>query len=493
MRKFTLLILLLFGQKTVFCQTAKFVDISPDRRALIKAKTMLDHRSKYYSPEQAFVVFRQLADKGNAEGMNGLANLYNNGQGTAVDESEALKWYVKAADAGYANAWFNVGNTYKMGIGVPVDFKKAYEAFGKGIALNNGPCFYGQGYLLYKGLGVTQNYPAASGLFRKGAQVNNVSSCYMLGLCFRNGYGVERNADSARVYLTKAAEHKDSRALAELKQITPENTDMVMAAVPQPPAIVARPIDPKSGFKKLNQKLPKELDLSGEYTGFVIKFDWSGQHILTQDVLRLKLEQKHKEITGIWEEEGQESVMLNAELTDTAVLFKHTEQQLRDHYHEKNKLLVNFKNSYLNLVQSSDTIYLSGNITMYAPKAKEPEKPRLIMLVRTNVAAFSNEALPTTAANQAEEERLDAETLHFLAYPNPFTTTTSFRYTLRRAATVNILITDVQTGRTVYRNQLGLQKTGDYTIPLTLNERPDNYVVTLQYNKKIKSLIVIKN
>ena len=93
----------------------------------------------------------------------------------------------------------------------------------------------------------------------------------------------------------------------------------------------------------------------------------------------------------------------------------------------------------------------------------------------------------------AEEERLDELVLHFTAYPNPFATHTSLKYTLRRPARVSVLITDVLSGKTVYRSQLGMQQAGQYTVPLSLYERPGNYVVTLQYNSKLKSLIVIKN
>jgi TPR repeat protein len=217
---------------------------------------------------------------GNAEAMNGLANLYNNGLGTAVDETEALKWYKKSADAGYVNAWFNIGNSYKMGIGVPIDFKKAYEAFSKGAALNNGLCFYGQGYMLYKGLGITQDYAMAADLFKKGASVHDVGSMFMLGLCYRNGYGTVKNTDSARFYLTRAAARKDIRAVEELQNLNPENNDMAIEAIPQAPKTVSTPIKLQDGFKKIKQNLAKNSSLTGKYEGYLIKFDWSGQHII---------------------------------------------------------------------------------------------------------------------------------------------------------------------------------------------------------------------
>lgn len=465
--------------------------------ALMRAKVFLNPKTKHYNPDNAFAIYQQYARKGNAQAMNGLANLYNNGLGTSVNEKEALNWYQKAAEAGYANAWFNWGSMYKAGIGTPQDFEKAYEIFSKGAALNIGLCLYAQGYMLYKGFGVAQNYQQAAMLFKKGAAVRNVASYFMLGLCYRNGYGIAQNTDSARYYLSQAAARKDSRAIKELKSLTPENSPTALVEPPQPPAKLAAPIKLKAGFKKTNQNLAKNATIGGEYEGYIIKFDWSGKHIISQSRLRLNLEQKNRQLFGQWEEEGQDPVYLNAKITDTALVFSHTQQAQTDHYHRDKKLLLQFKKGYLSVVQSADTIYLSGHIEVYSPKAKEPEKPRLMMLVRTGVATAETPAQPLTnaelAAKMAEEDQLDELALQFKAYPNPFVTNTTFKYTLRRPATVNVLITDVLTGKTVYRNQQGLQQAGQYSLPLSLYTSPGNYVVTLQYNHKLKSIMVIKN
>jgi len=53
--------------------------------------------------------------------------MYDNGEGVAKDEAEAVKWYRKAADQGFANAQFNLGYMYANGRGVVKDEVEAYK------------------------------------------------------------------------------------------------------------------------------------------------------------------------------------------------------------------------------------------------------------------------------------------------------------------------------------------------------------------------------
>ena len=53
--------------------------------------------------------------------------MYDNGQGVAKDEVEAVKWFRKAADQGEADAQNNLGNMYANGQGVAKDEVEAYK------------------------------------------------------------------------------------------------------------------------------------------------------------------------------------------------------------------------------------------------------------------------------------------------------------------------------------------------------------------------------
>ncbi|MBC7827215.1 MAG: toll/interleukin-1 receptor domain-containing protein [Chitinophagaceae bacterium] len=57
----------------------------------------------------------QLAEKGNDSAMLRIASIHERGDGTAVDDSMAFKWYSKAAEAGNFTAMYTVGDFYLSG------------------------------------------------------------------------------------------------------------------------------------------------------------------------------------------------------------------------------------------------------------------------------------------------------------------------------------------------------------------------------------------
>jgi len=71
--------------------------------------------------------FRASAEQGNAEAQYNLAMIYDRGIGVKNDDSEALKWYLKAAEQGYAKAQYNLGMMYYFGKGVPKDKVTGYQ------------------------------------------------------------------------------------------------------------------------------------------------------------------------------------------------------------------------------------------------------------------------------------------------------------------------------------------------------------------------------
>ncbi len=456
--------------------------------AFHQAKVLLNPKSPKYNPKEAFVAFNKLALQGNAEAMNGLALLYSKGIGTPEDQKEAFSWFNKSAAAGYGGAYYNLGLLIKDGITAPQDFNKAYSLFTKGAALNNGNCFYGQAYMLYKGYGCSQNYTKAAALFKKAAALDNEGAYYMLGLCYRNGYGTAANADSAKYWLRRAAEYHDQRAIDELASKLPENADLKDVPNLQPAsAISGQRVNLKAGFNQVEHHVAKG-DIAGDYTGYTIKFDWSGKHIIGQAMLKLHLERKDQAMSGEWQEEGQDPVTLNATLTDTGIVFNNTSYRQIDHYHKATPLLTEFKASHLNLVKSRDTVYLTGTLRKYSTILKEPQKPEFIMLIRTD----GKHDYPKADAAFGFAANAKADSVHFVAYPNPFAGNLQLRYTLKKAARVSIIVSNLLNGRIVYRSEEQYITEGDHNSVVAFNGEPGNYIVTLQYGNKVKSAFVIK-
>jgi hypothetical protein len=453
---------------------------------LRKAKVLSNAKSPSFNPIKAFSIYSHFAQLGNAEAMNGLGNLYNLGIGTAMDENTALVWFKRSADNGFPQAWYNLAMMYKNGIGVPIDYTKAFDYYSKGAALGNPLCIYGKGYMLYKGYGCAQNYDLAAELFKKGAAFGDEGSWYMLGLCYRNGYGVATNLDSAKFWLNKAASRGDQRAKNELADVSPENLDIRDIPNLQPgPSSKAQPVNLKTGYKKLTQHLLKN-DITGDYSGYVIKFDWSGKHIIGQNALQLKLTETKKSLSGEWNENGN-SIAISGIIRDTAIMFNNTSGVLADHYHKSSPLAMLFMDSKLNMFKSGDTVYLTGNLTLYSPKLKEPQRPEFIMLIRTGAQKAD---VRDNVSEQLSNNKVDS--IHFVAYPNPFTTSLRLRYTLTKPALVNIMVSDLLTGKIVYRTSVVETAAGDHDDPVIFNGQPGNYIVTLRYGQKVKSAIVFK-
>jgi hypothetical protein len=72
---------------------------------------------------------RTLADQGYAFAQYNLALKYDNGEGVAENDTEAVKWCRLAADQGFAFAQYNLGYMYSQGEGVPQNDVMAYVWF----------------------------------------------------------------------------------------------------------------------------------------------------------------------------------------------------------------------------------------------------------------------------------------------------------------------------------------------------------------------------
>jgi TPR repeat protein len=70
-------------------------------------------------------LYREGADRGNAEAAFNLAVIYATGRGVGVDYVAALRWYQRAADLGDANGLHMLGLMYASGQGGPRDLNKA--------------------------------------------------------------------------------------------------------------------------------------------------------------------------------------------------------------------------------------------------------------------------------------------------------------------------------------------------------------------------------
>jgi TPR repeat protein len=79
---------------------------------------------------------RQMATKGDPNAQNALGLHYATGDGVALNEQEAIRWFIKAAEQGNVLAQSKLGSIYFSGRGVPQDPNRAY--FWMAVARLNG-------------------------------------------------------------------------------------------------------------------------------------------------------------------------------------------------------------------------------------------------------------------------------------------------------------------------------------------------------------------
>lgn len=96
------------------------------------------------------VVYRKLAEEGDAFGQFCLGSLYTNGLKVAVDDVEAVKWYRLSAAQGYAHAQCSLGCAYENGTGgVSVDKVESVKWYKKSCCTRSCICSIKYGLCIY--------------------------------------------------------------------------------------------------------------------------------------------------------------------------------------------------------------------------------------------------------------------------------------------------------------------------------------------------------
>jgi TPR repeat protein len=427
-----------------------------------------------YYPEKAFEIFKKYADEGIPKAMNGLGMLYRSGTGVETDYKEATKWFRKAAEAGYPQGWYNLGMMYKYAYGFDQDFDKAFKNFRKAADMDFVNGKYAAGYMLYKGLGCKQNYEEAFSLFKSASELGHPASMYMLGLCYRNGYGVEQTEETALHWLHRSDSSGYYLAAKELASDSPENNfqDVGNKLRKSREYKVSSP----ATFRKVDYNISGK-DISGEYFGYVITYDWSGKHIIREDPLRLQIIIQDGELTGHWLQADSLSAKLQATLTDSSMIFTEAEYKYTDHYYAK-PVLYRFKQASVNIINENNSLYLAGNLQLFSPETYEPERPVYISL--------SRESRATDARNQ-----LDNIVDELVVFPNPFRNGINFRFNLKEASPVEIAVFTIK-GEKVFDGSYDTLPAGEQQQYLPLSLSPGAYIFKVLHGDEAASTVIVR-
>jgi tetratricopeptide (TPR) repeat protein len=478
--KITFTIFFLAAFISIKSQSSSDVSVNSN---MFKAQQYLTGNGEQKNEAAAFELYMTCAKLGRPQAMNMVGVMYKNGMGTGVDENKAIEWFTKAGEASYTNAWYLLGDLYKNVPQQKQNYAKAFSYFSKGATLNDGLSQYSKAYMLYKGFGCKQDYSQAANLFAAGAKRGEMGSMYFYGLCFRNGYGVQVNFDSAKYWLTRASQKGYTMARNELQTLCPENCNVAKSANR---STVAGKGQNESTYLNIGQDgLIDKVD--GNYTGKLIVYDWSGQHIISTAKVTLSISFNDNIASGFWIENDAVAVPLKAKFTPDGFVFSNTKYSRKDHNSFESAITCNFEKASFKWVKSNDTTYLTGNLHMFSPERNEPQKPQYFILIK--------DIKPGEINNQLKLSDKDDHILvegKINVYPNPFTNKVIVDFELTKRTMVQVQLKTMD-GKIVFTKTANMLKAGYFTFPVQpKNILPGVYFLTVNYNQQAKIIKVIK-
>ena len=422
-----------------------------------------------FSKEKAISILQNAAENDTiAYAMNVLGITYMEGIGTEKNAEKAIYWLNKAGECGFSDAYHNLGAIYKQGkCGEKQNFEVAYNAFLKGAEAGSDVCRYDAGFMLYKGLGCKQNYNKAIELFKTASDNGNIYSTYMLGLCYRNGYGTAQDEETGMMLLNKAATLGYSAAIEEVSRANPENcltdifvSDSAFADIP-------------TCMPEIRMNVNDTTLLKGNYTGYVVMYDWSGQYVLGEKPVVIHIGRTGKELSG-YIVLGADSIPFKADMNeDSSIKFKKSYVSLNERYTFNGKM--KYKLDYANLDIWNNKIY--GSLQLYSLSQREPERPMYMELYR-----MGNEN------DSPEKNNINGR---ITITPNPFDNQFDAIFELTENSTATARIFD-KSGILVWQENLGSLEAGKHKVMICPNIKQGYHVLNISAGKQILRTIIVK-
>ena len=419
---------------------------------------------------QAKLNFVAAARSGNTRAMAALGELFDDSTVAGRNADSAIYWYKAAVGRGYGPASYQLGKIYQKGRpGLAQDLVRSAAWFQQGMSMGNEASRNMVAYYFYKGIVQRQDYDSAFLLYKQVVRTAKLpNAMYFLGLCYRNGYGTARNADSARYWLVKAASLKEEQAQYELSQPQPDNPVKVLSlpsSIQQQQSTVAR------------VRTASSRSLPGVYTGYAIRYDWSGNHITSILPVQVVLNKDGDIVSGNWVE-GNITAALHADYAGTDLHFHDSKYFQKGHYTLGAPEPWEFQDAALQVTRMQDSIYLTGNLQLYSPVRLESGPPMFINLAR---AATAGDDYPAVADNGG-----------VTISPNPFHDHIQVQFALAASQRVYISLLSLG-GERLTTEDAGTYPAGSYThsINVPASIASGEYIVSVNTGEFTKHNVVV--
>ena len=178
----------------------------------------------------AMTIYRQQAERGDADAITQIAKMYANGQGVPFNAAEAAKWYRVAsdqynalaaydhgdyaralefyrplADKGQLMAEYMLGMMYANGQALPQNYGEAMKWLRKAADEGEAKAQFNVGVLYVKGLGTPKDPAEASKWYRRAADQGEPAALYNLATMYARGESVAKDPVAAYKFYTLAA------------------------------------------------------------------------------------------------------------------------------------------------------------------------------------------------------------------------------------------------------------------------------------------------
>lgn len=161
-----------------------------------------------------------LANQGNPKAETIIGLKYIDGDGVAVNETEAAKWLSRAAQKGEPVAEYRLGTLLERGRGVPADAAKAMHWYQLAAQAGNRKAMHNLAVAYAQGTGVPKDYAEAARWFSKAAALGLADSQFNLAVLYERGLGVPQSLLDAYKWYAIAASQGDQESKARIGALT---------------------------------------------------------------------------------------------------------------------------------------------------------------------------------------------------------------------------------------------------------------------------------
>ncbi|MGP1515862.1 MAG: tetratricopeptide repeat protein [Bacteroidales bacterium] len=161
----------------------------------------------------------QKAKSGNVRSMYELANQYYTGIGMLQSYRDAFIWYKQAADRNNVISQYKTAYMYENGLGVTQNLTNAFNYYLQAAERGNESAQLKVAMMFDKGIGTRQSLARAMIWYRVCAQRNESYAQRRLGDMYLEGNPIEQNYQEAAYWYDKAVKQNDTPSMACLAYI----------------------------------------------------------------------------------------------------------------------------------------------------------------------------------------------------------------------------------------------------------------------------------